>query len=128
MTRRPGVVALADALRPWAAAIKVEYRREKALRASLKRERKLRGAAFREARERLRAQLWRGALWPFRPCPTPGIEAYRSHERAHVGAVAIMRYASRNSGRFTVAMPIKCRCGYWHIEVARGESEWEESE
>lgn len=106
----------------------IEYRREKALRASLKRERKLRGVAFREARERLRVQLWRGALWPFRPCPTPGIEAYRSHERAHVAAVAIMRHASRRAGRSVFAMPLKCQCGYWHIEVAKGESEWEDGE
>lgn len=115
-------MGMIDALRSWAAAIKVEHRSEKALRASLKRERKLSGAAFREARERLRAQLWRGAFWPFRPCPTPGIEAFRAHEQAHVAAIAVMR----NSKRPTYAIPQKCRCGYWHIIIdsARDEEEW----
>lgn len=117
-----------DRLQVWARAIRQECHREKALRASLKRERKLRGVAFREARERLRVQLWRGAMWPFRPCLTPGVEAYRSHERAHVAAVAIMRHASRRAGRSVFAMPLKCQCGYWHIEVAKGESEWEDGE
>ncbi len=115
-----------DRLRVWARAIRSECRREKALRASLKRERKLRGVAFREARERLRVQLWRGVLWPFRPCPRPGVEAYRTHDAAHIAAVAIMRHAKRP----TYALPRKCRCGYWHLEVAHAktEAEWEGDE
>lgn len=84
------------------------------------------GRRFREAREKLRIQLWRGSFWPFKPCPTPGIEAFRAHEQAHVAAVAVMRHSKRP----TYAMPQKCRCGYWHIIIksARGEAEWEDGE
>ena len=107
MTHTPGAVALMNAIRR-------ARDRRRARRAS--------GAGFRAAREKLRIQLWRGALWPFAPCPTPGVEAYRKHEGAHVAAVAVMRHSKRS----TFAMPFKCRCGYWHIEVGRGDAEWED--
>lgn len=111
MTYTPGAVALANAIR--------RVRKKRALRRES-------GRPFREARERLRVQLWRGVLWPFRPCPRPGVEAYRTHDAAHIAAVAIMRHAKRP----TYALPRKCRCGYWHLEVAHAktEAEWEGDE
>lgn len=86
------------------------------------------GARYREARAALWVQLLRGLMWPFKPCPTPGIEAFRRHEQAHIAAISIMRHSSRKTGRSAYAIPLKCQCGYWHIKVARGESEWEDSE
>lgn len=111
MTYTPGAVALANAIR--------RARKKRALRRES-------GRPSREARERLRVQLWRGVLWPFRPCPRPGVEAYRTHDAAHIAAVAIMRHAKRP----TYALPRKCRCGYWHLEVAHAktEAEWEGDE
>lgn len=113
-------------VRDYVAAIKAEYRRERELRAALKAEARARGARFCAARERLRVQLWRSVLWPFRPCQRPGVEAYRTHDAAHIAAVAIMRHAKRP----TYALPRKCRCGYWHLEVAHAktEAEWEGDE
>lgn len=122
MTRRPGVIALADALRPWVEAIRLECRREKALRASLKRERKLRGAKLREARERLRIGLLRTLLWPTRPCPVPGIEQFRSAAEVERLAVSVMR----KSLTPVEAWAAKCECGFWHLHLAPGEPEWEQ--
>ena len=102
-------------VRDYVAAIKAEYRRERELRAVLKAEARARGARFRAARERLRVQLWRGVLWPFDPCPTPGIEAFRTQEEVWniVNQIAKKRalYGS-GGGSLTVR---ECECGYWHL-------------
>ena len=111
-------------VRDYVAAIKAEYRRERELRAALKTEARARGARFRAARERLRVQLWRGVLWPFRPCPTPGVEAFRDLRDVDVAAVAVMR-ASNNR---VLAGGHRCECGYWHLTTRPAEREWEDDQ
>lgn len=109
MTYAPGAVALANAIR--------RARRKRALRRES-------GQPFREARERLRVQLWRGVLWPFRPCPTPGVEAFSDLRDVDVAAVAVMR-ASNNR---VLAGGHRCECGYWHLTTRPAEREWEDDQ
>lgn len=107
MTHTPGAVALANAIRR--ARKRRSFRRES-------------GRRFREAREKLHDQLRRGFMWPLKPCPTPGVEAFRELRDVDVAAVAVMR-ASNNR---VLCGGHLCECGYWHLTVRPAESEWGE--
>ena len=74
------------------------------------------------ARRALSNQMKRAVFWPMKPCPQPGIEAYRSVREADIAATTISRSIKTN----LMAYPFKCSCGMWHLDVYPGESEWEE--
>lgn len=73
-----------------------------------------------EARRKLWAQLRRGVFWPLKPCPTPGVEAFRTIQEVDVAAVAIMRHSDNR----VLAGGHHCECGFWHLTTRRAEPEW----